>query len=304
MGRIRSTVLLVTIIIAMTVPAISWDSYAADPPNVDPEPEPFEADIYGYVTNLSDQEKNTPLRGVSVHLYGKDRFEPIDTTLTDSNGMFGFTLTYTPEDYCYLLFEYSGYTIRAIPDRDMIVDDNGFVRFQLSSDMVDKDGKYAISGPADGPHAFVMAITTGTIYGTVYGSLDDDRFVLGGAEVTLVSETGQNYSTTTDSNGYFQIECPYGTYTMSVSCNGFASSDDLTVTTDNDSSYTVSLTQNRSDVLFGLDSAHAPMLVGIIILLLIILITALMLRRSKEPESSIVIENDLSPAEDEDVKHP
>lgn len=299
MGR-RSALVIATVLASVIALALtSPGAYAAD------EDAQTEITIYGYVTDISNPERNTPLEGVTVYLYGEDTSDPLDWVTTDEDGRFEFTFMYAAGQTLHLWFESEeGYMVRSLPDLDMELDAEGYVEFRLRPDMLDENGAYAITGPADGEHAIVMAITTGSIYVYVYGTDGDERFAISGATVTLVSETEQITSYTENDDGYFTISCPIGTYIMTVSCNGFVTSDQIVVTTGE--GYTVTLEQRTSELFLGLDNAHAMMIIGIVMAALMILAAILIIRKSKRPDSGIVIDNDLPVPgdEEEDLRHP
>lgn len=312
----HAKVLMIVLAMALVaVPLMADDVYApSSSGDGDPLP-PAEVSgqitVYGYVTNLSDQEENTPLEDVNVTLYSGNTGTPVETlspnhTSTDGTGRFEFTFEYDPATDYYLSFDYPGYTVRSLPDLDMQMDDAGNVHFDVRPDMADAQGDYALTGTADGPHAIVMVITTGTIYGTVLGTSDGDSFGLGGATVTIVSENGQSYTTSTNSNGYFQIECPYGTYTMTVQCNGFQDSGSTTVVSGENTPYMVELVQNTSEVFMGLDIAHAVMLFGLILLVVIVAATAGIYHLSKRRDSEMILNDleELGKQDDDDVRRP
>lgn len=314
MNAHAKAIMIVLAIALVALPLTAEGVYA--PATDEEEPTPptgvsGEITVYGYVTNLSDQEENTPLQNVNVTLYLGSTGTPVETlspnhTSTDSTGRFEFTFEYDPLADYYLSFDYPGYTVRSLPDLDMMMDEEGHVHFDVRPDMEDGDGNYALTGTADGPHAIVMVITTGTIYGTVMGTSEGDSFELGGATVTIVSQNGQSYSTTTNSTGYFQIECPYGTYMMTVHCNGFQDSGRTEVVSGENTPYTVELVQNTSQVFFGLDIAHAVMLFGLILLVIIVAATAGIYHVSKRKDSEMIL-NDLEEIvkqDDDDVRRP
>lgn len=255
--------------------------------------------FYGYVSNLSDQEGNTPLEGAGVTLYTDD--EKLASATTDAEGRFSFTVDYDPYVDHYLKFEFSGYTVRALPDPGMTMVENDYVRFEVGPDMRDDAGEYALTGPANGLQAIGMALTNGVIFGNVH---DTDGKPVSGASVTLVSASGQSYPGTTDANGYFSVECPYGEYTLSVTCNGFRASGNQTVSTGHGQAYPVVLERYESQLLFGLDSAHTTLVIGLTLVLVVVLSLALLLKRGRDPESGIVIENDLDRSDGDDVRRP
>ncbi len=302
----RSVAPTVILAVLLSVILIATDTYGATQTPPEPEePTEYEVSVYGYVANISDQEKNTPLMGVRVTLLGEDKNESLGFTLTDSDGMFRFDFTYNEDGKYYLRFDYSGYAVRMLPKLDMELDQDGDVRFHLSNDLKDSEGRYALTGSADSLHAIAMAITTGEIFGVVSGETVNNNIVyLEGATVRIVSESGQVYTVKTDSSGFFRFVCPYGTYVMTVSCNGFIGSSEMEVTTDHEIAYPVVLNQYTSEFL-GMDIAHGLMVFGFLILAGILLAGILIARRSKMPDSGITVENDLtSNDEEEDLRHP
>ena len=294
-GHVKAILLIVSALAVLVAPltAIGLD---AAPSQGSGEPAAGEITVYGYVTNLSDQEENTPLQNVTVTLYsgaGNRIVEVGDPCSTDETGRFSFTFDYTPGVPYYLTFEYPGYAVRSLPDLNMSMESDGYISFQLRTDMADSDGDYALTDTANSMHAIVMAITTGYVYGTVQGVLDEEEFALGGATVTIVSENGQSYSAQTNGSGYFSIECPYGTYVMTVECSGFQTSEKMDVESGLNAPYRVTLQQNTSDVFMGMDSAHSLMLVAITILVLLLLIVFGIRARSMRTGSESVLVNDL-----------
>ena len=291
---------------AIVALALSADQVVAD--NTDPIVE--ERTFYGYVTNLSDQEENTPLEDVTVTLFEDDGTgkKTVSTGTnpcrTDSSGMFEFTFTYDSTHEYYLTFNYPGYTVRALPD-SMNMDSDGYVHFELTADMLGEDGRYGLTETADSLHAIVMVITTGSVYGVVRGDNDGNVFELGRATVTIVSENGQSFSTQTDSSGYFIIECPYGTYDLFVRCNGFQDSEPISVESGQNTAYTIVLTQNTSNIFGSVDSAHATMIVALLIFALLILTVIGVQMRVRRGGKDEVFVNDLEDlTDDEDVRHP
>ena len=306
-GHVKAILLIVSALAVLVAPLTAVGLDAAPSPGSD-EPAAGEITVYGYVTNLSDQEENTPLQNVTVTLYsgaGNRIVEVGDPCSTDETGRFSFTFDYTPGVPYYLTFEYPGYAVRSLPTQ-MNLESDGYISFQLRTDMADSNGDYALTDTADSMHAIVMAITTGYVYGTVQGVLDEEEFALGGATVTIVSENGQSYSAQTNGSGYFSIECPYGTYVMTVECGGFQTSEKMDVESGLNAPYRVTLQQNTSDVFLGMDSAHSLMLVAITILILLLLIVFGIRARSMRTGSESVLVNDLEELgkDEEELRRP
>lgn len=226
---------------------------------------------------------------------------------TDANGRFEFTFMHAEGDTYYMTFEYPGYTVRSLPD-SMDMDSEGFVSFDPAETAVDSEGDYALSGESGGLHAIVMAVTTGSVYGTVQGESGGETFALSGATVTIVSEDGMSYSASTGANGYFSIDCPSGRYTMTVSCTGFQSSEAIAVESGHGSAYSVTLVQNTSEFVLGLDITHSIMVIGLVMLALIIVgVTAMHVRGRGRGDEPILMNDleDLTQQQDEDeVRRP
>lgn len=305
----RVTALLAVLAVAVLVPCFLGGTAAEDASESASGTEDLGVTMYGYVTNLSDQEENSPLAGVNVTLHvSPGGLTPDIETTTDSEGRFEFEFDYDPENSYYLQFNYPGYTVRSLPDTNLELTDDGSVRFTLQDYMrPDPEGNpdvYALTGDAYGPHAISMVVTTGMIYGTVYGDNGEKEFPLPGATVTVVSSEGMSFSATTDESGYYSIECPSGTYTLTAWCNGFSGSDEIQAES---GVYTVILQQNSPSKFLGLDIAHATLVLGILVLALFILATVALHHRVSKMDSEPILLNDLAElerSEDDEIKHP
>ncbi len=298
MSRQKAIALAMAVVLATVV--LSFASVTDGATTPEPEPTPVSYTFYGYVATI-DQEDNKPLSGVTVRLYNIDKVE-IDACETDEDGRFEFTvIDYDGSNAHYITLEYSEYAVRAHPNMTTDEKDDGdYFPFSLDSSKLDSEGKYALTGTPDSKSSIIMAITVGEVFGSVYGDVSGVSTGLNGAKITLVSESGKNYSATTDDKGYFSIKCPYGTYKMSISCNGFESKSLEEVTPSSGFAYIVSLEEIKTDVFFGLDNAHSMMLIGFIVLVLMLAITISLARWSKKPNSPVQIENDLEPAKTDD----
>ena len=304
--------LVLALAVMLSIPLVSQSAWGP-PSGEDPvEPVTSEVTAYGFIANLSDQEENTPLQGVQVTLYDSDKSvvqvtSGTNPVKTDANGRFEFTFMHTEGDTYYMTFEYPGYTVRSLPD-SMDMDSEGFVSFDPAETAVDSEGDYALSGESGGLHAIVMAVTTGSVYGTVQGESGGETFALSGATVTIVSEDGMSYSASTGANGYFSIDCPSGRYTMTVSCTGFQSSEAIAVESGHGSAYSVTLVQNTSEFVLGLDITHSIMVIGLVMLALIIVgVTAMHVRGRGRGDEPILMNDleDLTQQQDEDeVRRP
>lgn len=292
-----------TLIASMAILAIASlmlapSASAEDPPVWEDPPVVVEATIYGYVYDVSDQ-LNIPMEGATVQLMD-ERTEVLQSTSTDSEGRFEFT--YTVGEAKYLAFEYTGYTVRSLPDSMSYYTEDIF-SFDLEGINPDADGKYALTTTADAFHSIGMRATNGILFGYVMGTDGGDTFPIENADVTVTSITGQSYWARTNSDGYFELrDIPYGTYSLRVSCNGFASSEPIEASTGDGTSMRIVLVENEFGIgiLGGLDAPHAMMVVGMAVIGIVILLTLTAIHRSRRPESDIVILNDVDELEDED----
>ncbi|MDO5861846.1 MAG: carboxypeptidase regulatory-like domain-containing protein [Thermoplasmata archaeon] len=259
--------------------------------------------IYGYVSDISNEEGNTPIQGVEVTLLDST-YNVLATSSTDENGRFTFTYEDT-DNASFLEFSYSGYTIRTVPSTSMSLTDNNIVQFSIAQLTPDEEGNYALSGNGYSAYAIGMAATTGVLYGYVQGTDGGDPFYVEGAVVTAVSDPGRSYSTTTNSDGYFEMTVDYGTYTLTVSCSGFQTSESVTAYTGTPTF--VTLDENTSGFLWNLDTPHTMMLFGLILVGVVVLLTFILIRKSRMPDSEIVVVDDM-PEEsvdvDDRIEHP
>lgn len=271
---------------------------SADKPVVPDEPTVTDYTIYGFVYNVSDQV-NIPMENVKVQLLDAEK-SIVFVTYTDANGRFEFT--YTEGQGKYLAFEYTGYTVRSLPDSMELYAEDMF-SFDLTGIEPDQDGKYALTTADDAYHTIGMRATNGILFGYVKGIKGSNTFDIENAEVTVVSDTGQSYKTSTNSDGYFEMkDIPYGTYTVRASCNGFGTSEPVQASTADTTGIVISLVENEFGIgiLGGLDAPHAMMVIGILIIGAIILLTLIAVHRSRTPGSDIVIVNDMEELEEEE----
>lgn len=301
--------------IALVVaPALDPALARASTNDPDPDPVPAEYTIYGFISNISDQEKNVPLQGVSVSLLDSGKSPVIDpstgaamTCVTDENGMFRFTYPSSSGATC-LHFDYPGYTVRAAGDLRQTSDDNNTLSFSLTNLVPDAEGdhagEYRLTGDGDSTSAVGMAITKGALFGTV--RIEGSGEAVVGATVYATSSNGRVFSTTTREDGSFDMTVPYGSYSVTVSCSGFQSSDPIEVSTGDQSSLDVELVENEFgiDIFGGIDMPHAMMIFGLILIGLVLLFSLGIIHKSREGESSIVIVDDLDLDEDEEVRNP
>ncbi len=301
MRYVRRLLMLSAAIIVLLVsatPATSAENGAADDSGSGVE-------AYGYVSDVSNPAGNIPLPGVEVSLHDKELVQ-ISATTTDDTGMFSFNCE-KGERY-YLSFSMEGYAVRNV-NLPGSTDDGpeGMYSFIVTDALLQTDKGYALTGTATSAYAVAMAITNGIIYGNVYGTNDStDPFAVNGARVTATSADGRSYSTTTDSDGYFQMAVAYGSYTVKVTCTGFHDAEPVETSTSEASAISIRLTEKEMSLgLFGdLDAPHSLLVIGMIILAMVLVFSFLAYKRSQRPDSEISIVDELPPADEDDVKRP
>lgn len=259
--------------------------------------------IYGYVADVSNEEKNAPLDDVQVSIMADAASNPLSTCMTDGNGMFEFTFQKGSANY--ISFNIDGYTVRSYPSSTLsrVGEETNLFSFDYTKGEQDADGRYRITDDPVGGSFIGMGITEGHIFGYVYG---EDGEGLYGAVVTITSASGRNTYGTTNEDGYFDIKCYYGTYTMSVSCNGFISSDTVTVAV-NEAVSPVYLKERSHALFLGLDTPHALEAIGVVTLLTITALLGLAYYRVRTGKSQVEIVNNLEDGNDvdtDDVRHP
>ena len=305
MRTAKLAVLIVLLLIATPLCVSDGLDAKKDPAKLDetdpPEPPtPVDTTICGYVGDVSNLEKNVPRSGVTVKLMDMNR-QLIGTVLTDEEGYFEFT--YTDGAGTYLTFDLEGYTVRTQPSLLYKVEGEINTLYFSHQDVVDKikpesDGKFLITSNIEGGSFVGMSITTALITGYVQNT---DGAYVQNAKVTLKSIDNQNIVGYTDEDGYFEIECYFGNYTMTVSCSGFEESDPVIVSTNN-KTLEITLDEKVHSVLLGLDTPHTWEFLSIIFMALTVLLFLGINYRIKKGKSEIVMINDLELEPEEEEK--
>ena len=292
------------VLVLLSCPIILSDVSMVDGDEPVEPVEPTAITICGFVGDVST-EGNIPLNGVVVQLLDSNR-KIIDTCITGEKSLEDgeFRFTYKNGEGKYLSFSIEGYTARTWPITMNMVDDN-LLSFSIEGLTPDEEGCYELTSSMTEGSFVAMRMTTAHIMGYVK---DKNGNPLNGAQVTLKSSDDRITTGTTDSNGYFEISCYYGTYTIQVSCNGFEKSDSVTVST-TDPAPTIVMTEKIHTMLWGLDTAHTMELIGILVVALSFIVISLIYRRSQSEDSEIVFINDLDDDDEEKeekkkVRHP
>lgn len=285
------------VLILLSCPVVISDTVMADNEGEKPvEPvEPQDISIRGFVGDIST-EGNVPLNNVRVQLLDMNgNLTAICLTGNDDLKAGEFKFTYPKDRGTYLTFSMEGYTTRTWSDAMTLVDNNMF-SFRLDGLTPDESGYYNLTSDMDGGSFVAMRMTTAHIAGYIH---DEDGSPIKGADVTVTSSDNRIVSGSTDSNGYFEVSCYYGTYTITVSCRGFESPEPITIST-TDAPPTITMERKNHTMMWGLDTAHALELVGILAVALSIVVMYFIYHRSKAEESEIVIINDLDEVEEKE----
>ena len=256
----------------LALPAMAWNSDAAE-----------EYTVYGYIAAITDDMNNAPLEGVKVSTF---LGTPMMEVVSDEEGRFEFK---TNSKSGFLTFHKEGYAIKTLPSTMSRPNyDHDIIAYDLNGIEPDKNGAYALSSLATGDHPIAMGATVGSIYGQVTGDAGGTIIKLNNALVTITNSNGRVYTTYTDSNGYFSIECPYGSYELNVACSGFEHSEPLIVDPSEQESYTVVMTMNVNTAFLGLNLPHAFEVIGIGVITLILCVGFILYRMTQNKHSDIV----------------
>ncbi len=126
--------------------------------------------------------------------------------------------------------------------------------------------------------------------GFVYSVIKGADTYLEGAKIVLTGEDGITYKAQTNSEGYFILSCPAGTYpTMLVECGGFDAVTMENVTAR--SGYVIQMELRDTTILWGMDAAHVLEFVGLMMVLGILVVGAIMIRLLRK-SSKITVIND------------
>ena len=304
---LRLAAVLAIVSMTVLVTAVCDESFAEETGSTDAPPETPTAVAYGYVSDISNETGNVPLENVDVTLYDAERTR-ISKMTTGSDGEFSFECQMDAK--YYLTFEREGYSVRSIGTmKAETYASEDEISFTLTRDMTpSEDGRYPITGAADSNNAIGMGITTGELFGNVYGTRNGEApFAIENADVAAISVDGRKYAVKTDSNGYFKVDVAYGDYTVTVSCNGFKDSGPLEASTKGSG---LSVVLEENEVSFGffsnMDAPHSLLAIGMIILILVLLASFVAFKRAQRPGSEITIVNGLDrpePEEQDDIGH-
>jgi len=264
-------------------------------------PAPSDADttanyyIEGYVADTSKK----PMEGVTVSV--ADGQDPAPSCDTDAEGFFSVGVAVNTG--LTISFTVYGYSVITCPNTS-IQPGTGSLVLNLSKAAYNATTHtYTITGSVADMQCVIMATSNGTVNGQVTFGANPVR----SATVTLSPiepvPGGRDYSAGTKDNGDYEITCPTGTYTLTVSSQGFDQSDPIEVkVTDSPSTVNVTMVKSELKKYLGLDVAHLLMLVGVIVGMLFAVAAWFLSRRMNRPHGLEIIDD--SAEEDPGVRYP
>ncbi|MDR0309334.1 MAG: carboxypeptidase-like regulatory domain-containing protein [Candidatus Methanoplasma sp.] len=287
----RNKLLLAIIALVLLVPAMSLASPASD--GVDPvvvaSPSYY---VEGYVASSGGSGK-IPMEGVIVAI--TDGQGQTFQSSTDSNGFFRVGIVNNVN--LTISFTIFGYGISTCPNTTLQPD--GTLTLELSTAQYNSATRtYTITSPVSGMQCALMSSSNGDVRGVV--SFEGGR--IKNATVSLTHTGGEGvYTTHTNSDGFYEIRCPVGTYVLTVSCQGFNPSEDVSVNvTGIASTVNISLEKAELQKYLGMDTAHILMLVGVIISIILAVAAWMMSKRMNGPRRLEIFEENIE--EDEEIR--
>lgn len=258
--------------------------------------------IQGYIADANWD----PVPGVTVSIMdnqGKSYSGTVDATTC-------FFIVSVPSNTgLSILFSAFGYTVVTCPNTTPPTSASEYRPLDLSKAAYNASTHtYTVTGTIDAQQGAVMKISPGTVNGHV----TSDSNPIKNATVTLTPTADapasvlENYllSATTNDQGYYEITCPVGDYTLSVSGQGFKPSNPIPVTVTGNPLTTDVALEEKSMLkkYFSMDTAHLLMLIGVIVGIILAVVAWFLSRRVNDPHGLEIIDD--SADENEDVRYP
>jgi len=288
----RYKLLLVLATISLLVLVIPFASSNADDTSVAPN-----YFIQGYVADIGKM----PMAGVTVSI--TDSTGLAFQNETDENGF--FSVGVASNTGLQISFTTFGYTAITCPNTSSLQGSDYLALNLAKASYNTSTHTYTITGSIADMQCAIMVASNGVIKGQVsFGttSIKDANVTLKPAVDTPASGGG-GYTAQTDSNGYYEITCPTGTYNLTVSRQGFNQSDTIPVkVTGSPSTVNVLMVKSELKKHLGLDNAHVLMLVGVVVGIMLAVAAWFLSRRMNGPHRLEIIDD--SEDEDKDVRYP
>jgi len=264
-------------------------------------PAPSDADtanyyIEGYVADTG----SVPMDGVTVSV--TDGNGIVSESITDTTGFFSVGIA-SNTGVMTISFTIYGYSAITCPNTSFQPGTDSRVINLSKTTYNALTHVYTLTGSVVDMQCAIMGPSNGTVNGLVsFGStpIKGATVTLSPAELVLAS---RDYSGSTNGGGEYEISCPTGTYTLTVSSQGFNQSDPITVKVAGSPS-TVNVTMTKSELkkYLGLDTAHLLMLVGVVVGILLAIAAWFLSRRMNGPHGLEIIDD--SADDDDDVRYP
>jgi len=246
--------------------------------------------VEGYVADTG----RMPMEGVTVTI--TDGQDPAPNSITDPNGFFSVGVSSIAN--LTISFTIYGYSVITCPNTSIQQGSDPLLLNLSKAAYNAATHTYTITGSVADMQCAIMGASRGVVEGYVSSGSDPVK----SATVTLSPVDrvpgSSSFSANTDSGGYYEVTCPTGTYTLTVSGQGFDQSDPVTVkVTGNPSTVNVTIVKSELKKYLGLDAAHILMLVGVIVGILMALAAWFLSRRLNRPHGVEIIDDS---AEEED----
>jgi hypothetical protein len=240
--------------LALLVPLVSLAASASD------GEDNVAAPNYGVTGYVIDTGK-IAIEGVTVTITDNRVGGASYTDKTDADGKFTVIVPYTTN--LSISFEVRGHTLIGCPNTTPQPD--GTLTLNLSTAQYSSSSRiYKITSDKGGMQCAIMA----AISGKVSGIVSYENGPLKNMTVSLTTpDRKESYAARTGDNGYFNIECPIGTYSLTAGGQGFNWSEgvQVNVTSGTTAEYDITLIKEDLTKYMGMDAAHLLMLIGVIV---------------------------------------
>ena len=253
--------------------------------------------IEGYVADTG----RIPIEGVTVSVM--DNQGLVSKSETDADGF--FSVGVPSNNGLMISFSIYGYSIISCPNTP-INKGSDYHALNLSKASYNNQTRtYTITGSVSEMLCAIMGTYNGTIGGYVLFGTSPIKNATVALSPSAISPAvgGGSYTVQTNNKGYYEINCPIGTYTMTVSSQGFNKSGAVIVDVKDTPQTVPAVLMEKSNLkkYLGLDAAHLLMLVGVIVGIVMAVAAWFLSRRMNMPHGVEIIDD--SAEIDEDTRH-
>jgi len=278
---------LVGVILCLALLSVGFLAVAADADTVaDEPPENPIKKLRGYIFDIPAQEERQPISGVTVTTWTQNN-DSFETTTSKADG--SFIVEYN-ENVKYISFTMAEFTVKGWSSELKKYGDTGKFEIVLKNDS-QTEGVHDLFD--DSGYTVMISRTNASVFGVVTTQIDGNDVPIENAVVSLVYNKN-TFSATTNSNGFFTINCSSGVhYDMRVSAGGFFdwTSKDIVP---GETALTISLEQKNHDILMNFDLTHTLAIFGVLLIVLLVLLSVYLIRKP-EKEDGLYVVNDLEP---------